>query len=258
MLLCGFASPAQAGAWLQKPGELQLIVTGLYYQAGSRFDNDGKKVGQRDFTKYEVNPYVEYGLTDNYTLGANVSLQHLDDSTHSRYGLGDIELFVRRKLVQTRRMVVSVQPLFKIPSPQGDRLSSPLIGSRLPDIGSTVQLGYKFKALGRWHYAEAEAGYRYRYGAPSDQYVFNATLGLNIAPDWTVMPQYFQTVRREKPIAVLFTESPRDDYNLSKLQLSAVYQIDPQRAVQFGVFQHVAGTNVGAGGGGLVSLWSKF
>lgn len=62
----------------------------------------------------------------------------------------------------------------------------------------------------------------------------------------------------EEPSAASFTQSSGDDFDLMKLQLSAVYKVNPHLSIQLGAFSHVDGNNVGAGDGALVAVWKRF
>lgn len=261
LLLTGslLSSPnAHAGAWTQDPGHWQVITTADYYRADSRFDNAGNRKSQPVYTKYELNPYIEYGLRDGLTAGASLFLQHLNDSSHTTSGLGDTELFLRQRLYDDGKYVFSVQPEVKLPSPEAYQSHTPSIGSEHMDAGVRALGGVNYTLLGLKHYADVEAAYRHRTGGPHDQFFLAATTGLYINSRLTLMPQVFQTLRAQGGGSSSFTESPRDDYDLTRLQFSAVYQLDSGRAVQAGLFDDVLGRNTGRGIGGLVAYWKDF
>jgi hypothetical protein len=70
------------------------------------------------------------------------------------------------------------------------------------------------------------------------------------------MPQTFVTLRTSSPSNAAFTESASNDYNLVRLQLSAVYAFTPTISVQVGGFSDVDGKNTGEGNGALLALWT--
>lgn len=249
-----------AGAWTQHKGSGQLILNTLHYTTTERWRNDGLNVPQARYSKTELNPYVEYGVTDWLTLGGSTFIDYLDDSTDTNAGLGDTELFARTRLWQGKRSVFSLQPMVKLPSPMSHPNKTPALGSRSADVGVSAISGTAFPLFGQMHFAEAEAGYRYRFGQQKNQYIFSATLGLRLSDDLMVMPQLFQTIRAEDEVVIgnAFTQSPRDDYDLTKAQLSIVYQLDDVNSIQIGGFKHIAGRNTGAGGGALLSYWRNF
>ncbi len=251
-----FSSDASAGAWTQPKGHGQLILTALHYSADERFDVDGTEVSQARYSKQELNPYLEYGLTDRVTLGGSTFLQHLDDSSDSSSGIGDTELFARWGFYRSERFAFSIQPEIKLPSPQADS-GSPTIGSEHIDYGGRVMGGMNFSWWGRKHFAEMQLGYRHRSGEPADQVLCATTLGLNITERITVLSQGFGVVSNTGAGST-FTQSPRDDYSLGKTQLSALYRLNNQQTVQLGVFAHMDGRNTAKGGGVILGWWRNF
>ncbi|MDE3038857.1 MAG: hypothetical protein KGJ21_10475, partial [Pseudomonadota bacterium] len=221
------------------------------------------KQSQPDYGKYELNPYLEYGLSDSLTLGANLLFDraHQDGAaggpSHTNWNLGDSEFFLRTRLWQQNGFVVSAEPMIKLPSPEPSDAQPPLGGSS-PDAGLGLSAGYGFSAWGLSHFANLDTQYRHRFGAPHDQARLNGTLGIGVAPRWMVMPQAFMTWRTVASHVADFTNSPANDYDLVRLQLSAVYRWQNDLSFQFGGFDDVAGKNTGTGSGVLFALWRSF
>lgn len=274
ILLC-LSETAYAGAWTQQSGNGLLILNNSYYSASHFVNNAGKRQKQALYQKYEINPYVEYGLTDDVTLGFNAFLQYITQNstqtvlvppstvitvggTQHNFGIGDIELFARRKLWDKDGLVVSAEPMFKLPA-LADSGDAPAVGNHHPNAGLTLSGGYGFSAWGQNHFVNLDTGYRYRFGKQKDQIQVNATAGFGVAEGWMVMPQLFIIRRTGSPAASsTFAETPSNDYNLTKLMLSVVHNIDALTSVQVGGFSHVDARNSSLGGGGLISLWRKF
>jgi hypothetical protein len=258
-----FLSPhyAHASAWTQAEGNGQIILNGWYYATDSFYNNSGTETNQDTYRKYELNPYIEYGLTDGVTIGANLSLQRASQDvaggTRTNYGIGDTELFARFRLWEEYGFIISAEPLIKLPSPESSD-ETPVLGGDNPDAGLSIAAGYGFSLLGYHHYADVSAGYRYRFGDPENQLRYSATVGVTVAPKWVIMPQAFMTQRTNDPLAATFTQSSGDDFDLTKLQLSAVYKYSDDMSLQFGGFSHVDGKNTGAGDGALLAVWKKF
>lgn len=261
LFCCALASGhAQAAAWLQEEGRGEIIVNAVYYTTESSFDNNGNERTQPRFTKKEINPYLEYGLTDAITIGANVNFQDLSqDSGGDNAGMGDAELFFRMQVWEHEGAVVSLQPLIKIPGPY-DSGDAPALGSDQTDVEMRVLLGQGF-AIPLWnaypHFMNVEAAYRYRDGAPSDEWRFDGTLGLRPAEHTLILNQLFSVFALNEKTAPLLLANSRD-YDLVKYQLSLVQDIVPGTSVQAGVFRHLSGENTGAGGGALLSVWQAF
>lgn len=259
LLLSFYTTQASAnpGAWVQPVGELQVINTFSYYHSDERFNQLGDKVPQPTYTKLEYNPYIEYGLWDHTTIGANLFLQQARSQGDSNFGLSDAEFFARTRLWQNDKYVISVQPMVKIPG-LFDDTDQPTIGSDDPDIGLSALAGYNFELFNRKHYAEAEVGYRHRLGTPEDQFRFSSTVGFTVAPQWQILAQQFTTLSTDSVKGSTFTQSSRDDYDLLKLQLSGLYHYDEQLAFQLGGFYNIAGRNVGNGVGAIFGVWTRF
>ena len=257
------ASQAYAGAWTQAQGDTQIIMTGAYYSASDLYDNRGHTQSQPAYSKYELSPYVEYGLSDDITLGGNLSLQ---DATQSRsggtpaqtnWGLGDSEFFVRKRLWQQNGFVASIQPLIKLPSPESSTLDQPMLGGSHPDLALGLSGGYGFSAYGLNHFVDVDTQYRYRFGPSHNQMKIAAIAGVHVSDKWLLMPQLFLTERTSTPATVSYTQSSGDDYNVTRLQLSAVYSLNASTSFQFGGFDDVNGKNTGHGKGVLLAIWKR-
>ncbi len=255
-LSCCLASlPAHAGAWTQKEGGGVAILTESYYASNHFYDNSGHRRRQVPYRKDELTPYFEYGITDALTAGATASIQYTSQKPNINAGLGDSELFLRTRLFNRGPYVISAEPFVKLPSPSTRR---PQLGGSQPDIGTSLSGGYAFSAFGHHHFAELSTQYRYRFGTPRDQLRINATLGLNVTDRITIMPQLFVTQRMGAAHMPLTTLSPSDDYNQTKLQLSALIRVADTWSVQIGGNHTMTARNTGAGGAGFLALWKQF
>lgn len=247
---------ASPGAWLQPAGKGQLIVNSLAYHSADRFDLNAKRVAAGGYTKYELNPYAEYGFSDRLTLGGSAYVQRVSSNRESNYGLAEAELFARTPFFTFDQGVVTLQPMVKIPGWRKD--STPALGSTHPDVGLSVISGMNFSLLAMPMFAESDTGFRYRFGNPSNQYRANLSLGAHVTPEVLLLAQGFSTWHSVNMNRATFTQSSADDYDLVKLQLSGVYQWSETLALQLGAFTDVYGKNTGAGQGALVSVWSTF
>lgn len=256
------ALPAYAGAWLQQPGRGQIILNNYFYHSDHLYNNRGKREAQPAYHKYEINPYIEYGISPDWTIGANLSFQGARQKQPQswylgNYGIGDSELFARTRLWQQGGFVLSAMPLIKLPSFYTKK-NAPKIGSDEIDAAFGLSAGYGFSWAGQPHFVDIGTLYRYRFGAPKDRVDVSATLGYSLNQRWILMPQLFFTYRIDAPQNASFTQSSADDYNLTKLQLSVVYKLNMQTSFQAGAFTDVAGKNTGIGNGVLLSVWRHF
>jgi hypothetical protein len=258
-----YASPAYAGAWTQAAGQGQIILTGSYYDTDHYFDNAGHKQKQSTYSQYAASPYVEYGLWDGLTVGTNLTFQHVHQASapfapgQTNTGLGDSEFFVRQRLWQGSGLVVSAQPMIKLPALESST-AAPRLGGDSMDAGLGLSGGYGFSAYGRNHFVDLDTQYRYRFGSPGNQVNLAGTLGIGLLQNLMLMPQAFLTYRTSAPANALFTQSSGDDYNLIKLELSLVYQWREDISLQAGAFSAITGRNTGTGTGGLFALWKSF
>jgi protein XagA len=248
-----FASP---GAWLQPEGRGQLIVNSLAYGSSERFDVNANRVNSASYSKYELNPYVEYGYSDTLTLGANAFLQRVDSTGEANYGIAEAELFARAPFLTFEQGVVTLQPMVKIPGWRSD--DTPALGSKHPDVGISLISGMNFSLLNLPMFTESETSIRYRFGDAGNQYRANASLGVHATKDVLVLAQGFSTWRSVSMNRAAFTQSSADDYDLVKLQLSGVYRYTDTLSFQVGAFADVYGKNTGAGQGALFSVWRTF
>jgi hypothetical protein len=101
-------------------------------------------------------------------------------------------------------------------------------------------------------FVDFEAAQRFRTGAPPNEFRFDASLGVRVAPKWLLLAQSLN-VMSEGSGGLLF---PAYDY--SKVQLSVVYSLTPAWSLQFGGFSTVSGRNALQENGLIAGVWYKF
>lgn len=256
-------SSALAGAWTRDAGDLLLVTTGVYYSSDRYFDQDGQTKPQGEFSKYELNPYLEYGLTDSLTLGANFFAQYLEQEaitgeSNDNWGLTDTELFARQRLLQGESWVVSFQPLIKLPSfYYHDEL--PKGGNNRFDLEASLLGGYSFSLWSLYHYADIRFGYRHRLDYRlHDQLRMDAKLGLSLSDRWQLIPALAYTHALGNTQSSAFAESGLNDYDLLKVECSLLYRWNEQLYLSAGLFSHMDGTQTGKGHGMMVSTGYQF
>jgi len=261
-IACLLSDFALAGAWTLPVGKSQAIVTLSGYRSTRLHDNNGDSRAQPTYEQLEQNIYVQHGLRDWLTLGGSLYLDAVRQEqpaggSDGNMGVADSEWFAVARVHQQGAWVASLRPFVRLP-----RLltaeDTPAIGSSHVDLGLEILNGWGFDAWGQHHYIDTALGYRYRDGSARDQLTFQATAGLRVLPRVTLLPQLFLTYRTGNFSTPSFTQSPRDDYNLIKLQGSALYHWDERTAFQFGVFDHVDGRNTGTGSGVILGVWRNF
>ncbi len=253
---------ASAAGWTQPEGKGQVILAARYYTTDEFFDNQSNRRDQPRYSKYELNPYLEYGFTDAITLGANGFVDYVTQknpaTTHdTNLMLSDVELFSRVRVAHGEDWVFSLQPLIKFPSLY-HHSDAPRSGSEFFDAELSAQAGKSFSAFGQSHFTTFSAGYRHRFDTPKDQIKLEWAAGLTLDDHWMLLPQVAYTGRIDAAANSTFTQSGQDDYNLLKLQLSGRYHLSDFWALEGGAFVHGWGENTGSGGGVVFALWRQF
>lgn len=257
----------RADGWTLKQGQWQIITTASYYGTDHYRDADGNSRNTKSFSKSELNPYIEYGLRDDLTLGLNTSFQYFDQPgngigssplsrMHNVLG-GVTELFARKRLWQNGHSVLAVQPLVRLPDYYTD--TNFIAHERSSWDGELSLQGAVGKPFNGFpSFASASLGYRKRFGEPDDQVRLTLAAGSWIWPKFMVMGQAFGTWGIGSGGQAVFTNFGSDDYDLVKLQLSGVYRFNENLALQMGGFRNVYARNSGEGGGVLMALWWRF
>jgi protein XagA len=266
VLGCALPARVHAGAWTLEASTGQLILATTYYHAddlftrGSNrrpFPNDG------EFSKVELNPYLEYGLLNDLTLVSDFFLRYLESSDRSgsdtNFGFADPEIGLRYRLSPPDWTTVwSVQGLVKLPvSSSSDR---PALSNKQTDLEARLLVGRGFSLGSGSAFWNVELAYRYRNGGPADEIRLDGTFGYYPAPKWLLMAQFFgiQGLRNAASTSAGSNPTIQPDYDLYKGQVSVVYQLTPAVRAQIGYARDLYGRNTGAGNAVVAALWFKF
>jgi len=152
--------------------------------------------------------------------------------------------------------IVSAQALVKFPGANSfDR--EPFIEAPSRDMEGRLLFGRNGSLLPHKldlrYFTSIEAGFRRRDGNAADQLRADATLGLNLNPDYQMIFQSFNIAAFEGKQV-----KPATDYDLYKAQISVVRKLPRAMAIQFGGFSEFAGRNTGAGNALFLAVWSQF
>jgi hypothetical protein len=260
------ADSAHAGAWTLPQSSGQVILTNLYYRASEEFTRGGHRQSfsnDGEFTKYEFNPYIEYGLRDDLTLVLNLFARRVafsnDFSGEVNFGLADPEIGLRYRLSPPSAQTVwSVQGAIKLPVAFPH--DTPPLGNEQTDVEGRLLVGRGFSIGPRWAYWDLEVAYRFRDEAPADEIKLDATLGVSLTERWLVIGQFFGTrgLRNGSPVRIRNNPTIDINYDLYKAQLSIVYQLTQNVRLQGGYLRDLAGRNTGAGDAALFAVWFRF
>lgn len=249
------AQPAHAGAYTQPEGHGQVIVSGTITDSSRYFDAKGNIVRGPAYTKAEFPVLVEYGLKNWLTVIVTPTPLH----THYEYagtsdsygGLEYVEAGARVRLYSSPNSVFSVQATTRQPVPR-DKAAPAQVG--YTDVQNDVRLlyGHSFTMAGMPSFVDFQAAYRLRNGAPPDEWHFDATLGFRPRPDVMLLAQSFNVVSNGAGYG------PFPETKYSKVQLSAVFELSKQWAVQIGGITSIAGENQIVEPGVVAGVWYRF
>lgn len=255
------SASAWAGAWVQPEGTTFVSVKTLVTTTDRFFDKDGD-VHQRGgwFTKYEVNPYLEYGLTERDTVSVNILAQRLTDSgtDSSVTGLADLELGWRRRLWHSDTTVISGQLTAFIPT--GYSLEdSPNLGYDRLGLEPALWVGRGFRLGERNGYLEAQTGLRWYAGYPSEQ------LRAQVTGSYDFLPWISPFATLELHYGLGNGEDRKEggqtivaDYRLLKGIFGATVPLTDRVQLTAAWQQHLWGENTGLDGGAYVGVWLFF
>lgn len=273
---CAVSVPAFADAWTQEQGHALYILKGLYSDSSAFFD-DGHH--RRDFDdngksrQEQLNLYVEYGLTERLTFVGNFYASRFgyrndpldrpaDRYDQRRTGFSDQEIGLRYGLDPDSDgpWVGAMQALALFPG-YGDQddSSKPVLGLGGYGLELRYSIGRGYMLSTHNAYVDMGAAVRLRTGDAADEVRAAVSSGVALTPKWMMMGelnviQGLGNGRGPADVRRLDTAN----YDLTKLQLSALYTTDSGLQLQLGWQQPVLGRNTGAGGGPLAALWWRY
>jgi protein XagA len=256
-VIVGLASSAHAGAWVQPQGRGLFIAQASYYTTDTYFDTNGNAMPQPRFTKYELQPYAEYGVSEWLTLGGSAYAQTVSQSGQHNYGIADPELFAKVRIYEDASRVVSIQPLVKLASRFGQN-SAVRGGSKSTDMELSGLYGQSMHLLSPRDYADIRLGYRQRDRGLSPQWRGDVALGLGITDSIQIIPALRTVMSTQLTDAAAFREGGDLDYNVLKAEVTGLYHLSDTQWIQAGVFSHVAGIQTGDGYGITVGFAQEF
>ena len=263
--LMAAVTEAHGGAWTQEAGRGQIILTSSFFRTDSEFSSSGIAepfANGGHFQQLAFSSYFEVGVTRRTTLLGTVNapvLRYWDSSgSASSAGLGDTELGVRRRFNSVESpWAVSGQLVVMFPAYPATRNPAP--GNHQEDVEARLLVG-RGASLGAHHcFWDAEAGYRYRYGPPADQFRADFTSGIDLTRRVMVMGQMFAIKGMRNGQAFSVTNpNAQSDFDLYKAQASLVVKVARSTRVQAGWNDSFSGRNTGRGSAAILALWINF
>ena len=251
-------SVAFAGAWTLPAGTGETAVTATATTATSGFDANGNLAPTPRYNKLELQGLLEYGLTDEFTAIVEPGLQHVDiaaPTSAQRTGLGYTEFGGRYRFLQgdspSGSWVLSGQATVRLPG-TGESSNPAAIGYTDVEADFRGLFGRSFTLAGKPAFVDLELAQRFRSaGAPNELHA-DATLGVQVTPQWMLLAQSFNVVSEGSGSPVF------GSYDYFKLQLSAVYALTPTWSLQFGGITTYAGRNALQENGVILGVWHRF
>ncbi len=241
-------------------------MTTSFFQTSENFDASGTAQQFADhgrFRQFLVDSYIEIGLTPRSTLVLHVPAPFLDYSNvygaqHSA-GLGDVEIGFKRRFNSVESSW-ALSGQLTVAAPAYSALRNPAPGNHQEDVEARFLMGHG-AAFGQRHaFWDAEVAYRYRSGAPADQFRADLATGLDLTHRLMAMGQAFviQGLRNGQPLSASSNPNTQSDFDLYKGQISLVLNIGHGMKVQAGWNDAFAGRNTGRGETVILGLWKSF
>ncbi len=246
---------AAASPWARADNDLLVISRADYFNADLGRVNTIDGLVDSRFERLEANTYVEFGLTDNITIGGKAlygtSWLTRGATVETVSGFSEVEGFGQYQLFRSHAHAGSL----KLATARPARFSS---GAR-PELESDG-VDVKFSALyGRnilirpiKIFTSAEFGYRKRFSDSADQVLIDATIGIEPSDRFVLLVDLFST------ISLRNETNNGADFDIVKIQPSLLWRATGRWALQAGLTEEIAGRNISRGRTVFVGLWSSF
>ena len=252
-LAAALVAPAAAfaGAWTLPQGTGLLIAT-LFGWTGVGAPWGGNHGVKQD--KVEAQTYIEYGLTDEFTIFGQTGLERYALSPPARntyQGLDYSDIGLRAKLWSTGDWVFSGEAVIFAPGAHNPSAAAQTGNTGRAGEGRLLA-GYGFAVAGLPAFLDAEAGYRIRTAGPPDEWHADLTVGLKPTPGLMLMLQDFTTV------STASTNREFPAWRSSILQASLVFDLDSRWSLQIAAFTSVRAIKTNTERGVALAVWRKF
>jgi hypothetical protein len=136
---------------------------------------------------------------------------------------------------------------------------NPAPGNHQEDVEARILIGRGTTWSHRNFFWDTEAAYRYRSGAPADQFRGDATAGINLTQRVMVMGQIFsiKSLRNGSPFDST-NPNAQSDFDLYKSQASVVVSLRPSLRLHVGWSDAFSGRNTGKGHSAIFGIWKSF
>jgi hypothetical protein len=247
-------SYSNAGAWTLSKGKIYDKLSLNYYYADDQFDKNGDRLrfdANGDFSDINGANYIEYGITDSVTLINSLYFKYIekddDLAKTTTYGIGDIDLAMKVKLLEGKAGIFSAQGLVKIPEAY-DRHDRVPLGNGQYDVELKLLYG-----ISLWPYLPGycgvEGGYRWRFSDPADEFRYLVEFGIDLPKDFygRVKLDGIYSIDNGTHSDSGGNPTATNNFDLGKLDVTLGYKINPSWGVEASYTPEIYGQNTAAG-----------
>lgn len=255
ILLFLFTADASAGAWTRPAGEGLILSSISHHQFDLGVDGFG-------YAKLESALYLEYGLTDQFTLVGRLSQETrfhqsrvelrkrgsviLQSVYKTSTALGDGEIGLRARLGEVRGWTLSAQSALV----RFSQAPEPVLDTGA-DWGADArfQLG---RSLGETMFVEASVGRRTDWGGERGEARLDLSLGVRPQDNWLFLAQTYSAWGEARWSAYPYR------YESHRVHLSVIAPVREGLSLQLGVINSVSTDRMAPERAYMVSLWREF
>ncbi|GAA0534471.1 hypothetical protein FHS83_003063 [Rhizomicrobium palustre] len=243
-------SPTTAGAWTLPQGTLKTFNGVTSSSASKRYDTHGVLQGPAVFNKILIQNWIEYGVTDAFTLV--VAPQYVIAETGTvdggRVNVSSFSMEAGGRLLLTQRLgMLSLQASAKSAGAFDMSISASGEGGRQYEL--RLLNGHGFKLAGHDAFFDIEFARRWIKRPRPDEYVLDMTLGLWVMRNDLIMLQGFSVFSGEG------VRRPYEPYRQSKFEISLVHRFSRRLSLQSGYFTTPLGRNTVRETGFVATIW---
>ena len=234
---------ASANPWLKDSGAGELISDATITRQQS-----GLAPGTQ--ASAYSNLHLEYGVVGNVTLVADSSFQQYVANGMTRSAFDTAWAGPRIALKRWDNSILSFEGVGGISGIRQNTLpDSPLALSGTAE--ARLMFGQGFEVFARHAFAGVEGGWRWRAGAPANEFLLDTVAGIAPWQSALLMLQSFSIAGSGT------ARGAYRRYDLVKLQLSLAQRLTPRWWIQAGAIASVAGSDAGDAGG-VFGIWRRF
>jgi protein XagA len=253
-LLVTGADHARAGAWTRPTRGFYTRVALNHYGSDQRFDEESNRASYpagASFSDWNGSVYLEYGLTSRLTAIGSFAYKSLrtesDAAILKGWGLGDVDVAARFKILDRPSGVLSLQTLAKIAGPYETDDPLPL-GNGQTDFEARILYGRSLWQLFPG-YCNFEFGYRWRADDPSDELRYLVEAGSDLGRGFYTRAKLDGIASRENGADLDTTGNPtaQNNYDLGKLDITLGRRMGNRFSIELGVTPDLYGKTTAAG-----------